>query len=121
MTTKLMIIAALLLTIAVASVRADEENAQAKKEPQPNPMALFQRLDTNNNGVIDQAEFMAGQKRMKQAKTGKDQPKGKARGKNTPMNDDSLKKYDTDSDGKLSKDERKAMMEDRRKNRGLEE
>lgn len=126
MKTKTMLIA----TLLIAGASFAQEEIQGGNQPEgpqkPNPDTIFNRLDTDGNGVIDKAEFMAGhQKRMQHFREQqcpeygmKSRPEGarpdgmgpKGTGLKRMSPDEVVKKFDADADGKLSSAELETMF-----------
>ncbi len=95
MTTKLMtcmLTAATLATLAIAQEK--KEFPDREKMAQRRQKMMLHRFDKNKNGKLDDAE--------------------KAEIKKHKI--EFMKKYDKDGDGKLNPEERKALIEDRKKN-----
>jgi Ca2+-binding EF-hand superfamily protein len=93
-----------------SSARADDDPKPAKKGKQPDPEAMFKRLDTNNDGKISKEEF------AKFAEIMREKVKEKAKGKNAGKGADAIfARLDANGDGYLSLEEFKKISEMRQK------
>jgi Ca2+-binding EF-hand superfamily protein len=94
-----------------SAARADDPPKPAKKGKQPDPEAMFKRLDTNNDGKISKEEF------AKFAEMMREKAKEKGKGKNTGGKgaDAIFARLDANGDGYLSLEEFKKISEMRQK------
>lgn len=115
-----------IVTLLVIANATGEQTATIKTPaPQAHTnkiTALFERLDTDKNGVLSKQEFVEGQKKLQQIRSTRNKQKaGPAKSVSSGDLVGTEKKYDLNHDGKLSREEKLAMIRDHNSSRGAEE